>query len=104
MLTTGTRPTVTYWCEATAYTTTGAAFPLGSRPAPPPRLALRWLRSRAQDIADQLDSPAARPVRAWIHDEYEHERVLHHLVHGEPYTVTAYEDTTRYLLTAQPTR
>lgn len=94
---------VSIWCEATAYTAYGAGFRLGSTPARTPRLALRWLRSRAQDAADQLDAPAARPVRAWLTDEPEHERALHLLAHGDPYALTAYEDSTRYVLTVRPT-
>ncbi|MCF6525583.1 hypothetical protein [Streptomyces sp. JJ36] len=92
-----------FWCEAAAHPPGGSTFPLGSKSAGSPRLALRWLRSRAADIADQLDPPAARPVRAWLADHTEHERALSHLAHGEPYTFTAYEDTTHYVLTARPT-
>lgn len=91
------------WCEAAAHAS-GRTFYLGANPALTPRLALRWLRSRAEDVADQLDAPTAHPIRAWLHDEHEHERVLHRLAHGKPYTLTTCEDTSRYVLTARPFR
>ncbi|MBV9023548.1 MAG: hypothetical protein JO362_07080 [Streptomycetaceae bacterium] len=79
------------------------AFPLGSYPAATPRLALRWLRYRAGDIADQLDALAARPTRHWINDHVEHEQALSLLARGETYTFTIFDDTTRYALSAHPT-
>jgi hypothetical protein len=93
-----------YQCEAVAYTPQeGRAFPLGTHPAATPRLALRWLRRRARDIANQLDAPAARPVRHWISDRAEHERALTILARGETYTFTIFDDATRYALSAHPT-
>lgn len=93
-----------YRCDATARTPQdGRSFPLGSSPATTPRLALRWLRRRARDIADQLDPPAARPARYWIRDDVEHERALSVLTHGETYTFTIFDDSTRYTLSARPT-
>lgn len=92
-----------YWSEALAATPLGRTYWLGSTSAPTPRLALRWLHARARDIADQLDPPAARPVRHWIHDHQEHERALCQLVSGQRYVFTAIEDGTRYILTARPT-
>lgn len=92
-----------YRSEAVAAIPHGHTYWLGSTSAPTPRLALRWLHARARDIADQLDPPAARPVRHWISDHQEHERALRQLVSGRPYTFTATEDSTRYILTASPT-
>lgn len=92
-----------YWSEAVAAIPLGRTYWLGSTSAPTPRLALRWLHARARDIADQLDPPAARPVRHWIHDHQEHERALRQLVSDQQYTFTAIEDGTRYILTARPT-
>lgn len=91
-----------YQSEALAAIALGRTYWLGSTSAPTPRLALRWLHARARDIADQLDPPAARPVRHWIHDHQEHERALRQLVSGQHYTFTAIEDGTRYILTASP--
>jgi hypothetical protein len=91
------------WCEAIAYTCLGPAVWLGSKPATTPRLALRWLRSRAQDIADQLDPATAWPLRAWADDVFEQDRVLLRLTQGGFYTVTVCEDTTRYVLSARCT-
>ncbi len=76
---------------------------LGAHAADSPRLALRWLRQRADHISDQLDPPAARTVLAWLHDHQAHEHALAVLASGTPYTHTVCDDTVRYLLTAQPT-
>lgn len=92
------------WCEAIAYTSLGPAVWLGAKPATTPRLALRWLRSRAQDIADQLDLASAWPLRAWADDLGEQDRALLSLRQGGRYTVTAREDATRYVLSARSAR
>jgi hypothetical protein len=96
-----TTPRPAIQCEAVAYTPqNGRCFQLGSHPATTPRLALRWLRHRARHIADQLDPPAAQPVRHWIGDDTEQERALSLLACGENYTFTIYDDATRYALSA----
>jgi anti-sigma regulatory factor (Ser/Thr protein kinase) len=92
-----------YWSEAVAVVPLVSTHWLGSRSATTPRLALLWLRSRAQDIADQLDAPAAAPVRHWLQDHQEQEKPLRLLAAGCPYTFTVFEDGTRYILTTRPT-
>ncbi|WP_411121335.1 hypothetical protein [Streptomyces sp. x-19] len=67
-----------------------------------PRLALRWLRSRAIDIADQLDAAAARPIRHWLSDHAAHEYALFALARGDSYLLTIFEEATRYTLSASP--
>lgn len=92
-----------YWCEAIAHThQDGCVFWLGSHLTATPRLALRWLRSRVRDVADQLDPAPAHPARCWLDDQTEHERALAALVGGELYALTLADDTTRYLLSARP--
>jgi hypothetical protein len=44
---------------------------LGECRANSPRLAMRWMRERAEQLTDQLDAPYARPVRAWLRDTEE---------------------------------
>ncbi|GAB3956783.1 hypothetical protein [Streptomyces sparsus] len=91
------------WAEALAYLPAEhRTIPLGTRRATTPRLALRWLRHRAAHIADQLDPWEAGPVRQWLHDHAEHEHALAILAQGGSYTFTAFDDTTRYLLTVSP--
>ncbi|MEU6174594.1 ATP-binding protein [Streptantibioticus parmotrematis] len=80
----------------------GTAYLLSRDHASTPRLALRCLRSRVRDIAEQLHPPYGQPHRYWLTDEDEHECVLRHLAASEPYLLTAYDDTTRYVLTACP--
>ncbi|WP_255954558.1 hypothetical protein [Streptomyces odontomachi] len=92
-----------YWAEAVAVVPLVSTHWLGSHAATTPRLAIRWLRSRAQDIADQFDAPAAASVLHWLQDHQEHETALRLLAAGRPYTFTAFEDATRYMLTIRPT-
>ncbi|MFJ1561989.1 hypothetical protein [Streptomyces mirabilis] len=73
-----------YWAECVAYPPNHSrVFRLGARPAGSPRLALRWLRSRARDIADQLDPAAAPQLEAWLRDTAAHQRALSALCQGE---------------------
>ncbi|MFJ2554964.1 MULTISPECIES: hypothetical protein [unclassified Streptomyces] len=108
MTTTQTRPSTArasragYWCEASAHTPGARTIWLNSHPANSPRTALRWLRSRVQDITDQLDQPYAQGHH-WLTDEPEHERARTTLAHGETYVLTLHDDTTRYVLSARPT-
>ncbi len=93
-----------YWCEALAHTPQdGRGFWLGSARTPTPRLALRWLLRRTQDVLDQLDPAATWPAHEWLIDLPEHERALAALARGEMYALSIHEDTTRYTLTARPT-
>ncbi|MGD9483644.1 hypothetical protein WDH52_10340 [Streptomyces sp. TRM70308] len=97
--------TVTVRCEATAHPHTGARpLLLATDIARSPRLALRWLRNRAQHIANQLDPPHAQPLRHWLVDEAAHEHALHLLATGHPYHLTAYDDEAHYHLHAEPLR
>ncbi|MGW7514839.1 hypothetical protein ACWGJ2_04535 [Streptomyces sp. NPDC054796] len=93
-----------YGCEAYAFTPLGPTWPLDSYGARSPRLALRWMRARVQDVADQLDPAVAAPARHWLTDQREHEWVLTRLRVGAPYTLTLFEDTTRYVLMVKPGR
>ncbi|MFC1439203.1 hypothetical protein ABUW04_13135 [Streptacidiphilus sp. N1-10] len=94
-----------YWCEALAYSLHDSrSFWLGSTSTPTPRLALRWLRHRTQHVLDQLDAAATRPAHEWLRDSAEHEQALFALARGEMYTLSICEDTTRYILSARPTR
>ncbi|MFD7508588.1 hypothetical protein ACFV5N_04460 [Streptomyces sp. NPDC059853] len=94
-----------FWCEAIAYTSNGSsAHWLGSAPSSTARIAIRWLRWRAGHISDQLDPPAAYPVRCWLADQAEHERALEVLVSGDLYTLTIPDGAVRYLLSARPAK
>lgn len=95
---------LSYQCEAAAHTGPGHVIPLGAHKARNPRLALRWLRGRAQDVADQLDPPCARPARHWLRDMTEHQRALSALAQGNAYAVTFADDTAHYRLTVHPGR
>lgn len=91
-----------YSARVVAHAPGGPRVPLGEHRADSPRLALRWLRGRAQDVADQMDSPYARVVLAWLDDADEHAWALEFMTAGEPYVFRATdEDGTRYVFTAE---
>lgn len=98
----GTAVGAAYWCEITARGANGRVMSLGAFAARNPRLALRWLRGRAQDVIDQLDPAYARPGRHWLTDMPEHERAMATLTQHRPYAVTFTDDTSRYHLTIHP--
>jgi hypothetical protein len=93
-----------YWCEAVAHTLDRTAtYWLGFHSTKTPRLALRWLHARGDNIASQLDPVAAGPIRQWLSDTRTHEQALAALAHGKPYTFAAYDDEVFYILSALPT-
>lgn len=64
--------------------------------------AMVWLVRRAGHIADQLDPPAAAPVRAWVSDGWEHARALLRLGRQETYAYTICDGDVRYVLAVAP--
>lgn len=90
------------WVRALARLPNGSARNLGEAFKPSPRLALRWLRTRASDISDQLDPPAAHQLRAWSGNAASHEHVLALLARGRSYSYAVIEDGTWYVLLAGP--
>jgi hypothetical protein len=92
-----------YQVQASAHYPDGRSASLGSTAATTPRLTIRWLRRRTRDVADQLDPPYARPLRAWLNDDTEQERALARLAHGERYELQAEDDGgVAYVLAAWP--
>ncbi|MGW4759623.1 hypothetical protein [Streptomyces chartreusis] len=93
-----------YWAECVAYPPDhNRVFWLGARPAGSPRLALRWLRSRAQDIAGQLDPTAAPQLEAWLLDTAAHQRALSALCQGEMvWRAVVDGEGIRYVFSARP--
>ncbi|MFE2427462.1 hypothetical protein ACFXJ5_12015 [Streptomyces sp. NPDC059373] len=92
-----------YWCECAAFTSERPIL-LGGRQARTPRPALRWLRSQAMRIAEQIDAAAAVPVREWCGNALEHEAALRALIAGELYAVATHDDEAHYVLAACPMR
>ncbi|KPI01824.1 hypothetical protein OK074_5490 [Actinobacteria bacterium OK074] len=92
-----------YRALAVAHAPGGLRFPLGEHRSCSPRLALRWLRGRARDVADQLDPPYARVVWGWLGDADEHAWALRFVASGEPYVFRAADEGgTRYAFIAEP--
>ncbi|AJE84486.1 hypothetical protein SLNWT_4110 [Streptomyces albus] len=93
-----------YSARLVAHTLRRPRVLLGEHRGDSPQLALRWLLRRAQDVADQLATPYAHPVRAWTADRDEHTWALGYLTLGEPYVFwAADEDGTRYVFSTQRT-
>lgn len=91
-----------FYCQSFAYAAeTAAVFPLGAYTALTPRLAMRWIRTRAQDIGDQADPPGPQQVRFWLNDQREHERALSALREGHAYEHMIINDGVRYVLRAE---
>ncbi|WP_049580153.1 hypothetical protein [Streptomyces sp. SBT349] len=66
--------TRTFWCEAIALNSaTGHTHWLGAHATSTPRLALRWIHTRALAIRDQVDTPERWPINAWLRDDREHQ-------------------------------
>ncbi|MDB1089934.1 hypothetical protein PJ985_20460 [Streptomyces sp. ACA25] len=90
-------------CVCLAYVTEdGRSFRLGRHPSTSAWGAMLWLSWRAAHIADQLDPPAARRVRAGLADEGTTRRALEQLGRGEPYLLAIHDGPVHYLLSATP--
>lgn len=92
-----------FYCQNFAYTAeTAEVFALGTHTARTPRVAMRWIRARAQDIGDQADPPGPQQIRFWLCDQREHERALAALREGHAYEHMIINDGVRYVLRAEP--
>ncbi|MEV0281624.1 hypothetical protein AB0I22_35280 [Streptomyces sp. NPDC050610] len=95
-----------YWCECVAYFLEAGnpyVAHLGGHATPSPWTAVMWLAQRAGHIADQLDHPSARPVRAWLEDGREHAHAVARLGRREPYAFVICTGQLRFTLSASPT-
>lgn len=96
-------PFVAFDADCVAYTVSGHSLHgLGGYHSNSAWLAMVWLVQRAGHIADQLDSPAAAPVRAWMSDGWEHARALPRLAGQEMYAYTIRDGDVRYVLAVAP--
>lgn len=92
-----------YRADCIAYATNcREIYWLGGQAQRSPWLALIWLLQRAEHVADQLDPPVARPLRAWLADGYEHAHAVAQLARNEPYTHMICDGRIRYVLAATP--
>ncbi|WP_411144723.1 hypothetical protein [Streptomyces sp. x-80] len=118
---TTTQPALAYRCEttATALDSTREVV-LATYRASTPRLAVRWLWSQAEHLADLLDpNPAALQdaplllvaaaaphpgddLRAWARDTTEYERSLRALAAGDAFLLAVTDYDARYSITAHP--
>lgn len=91
-----------YGARLTAHIPGGIQVPLGEHRTSSPHLTLRWLRGRAQDLADQLAAPYAHPLQVWASDKEEQNWALDYVMSGEPYLFwVTDEDGIRYVFLAQ---
>lgn len=120
-------PVRAYWCEVLAEgevygTRETVPYVLGTFQTISPKLALRWLRSEAELVADRLDpdpehsawvmpwmrvDPAPVPdcpteLRFWTADPEEHQAAREQLKEGAPLSVVIPDSGCRYTLTVWP--
>ncbi|UIX31154.1 hypothetical protein [Streptomyces sp. GQFP] len=96
-------PSAAFDADCVAYAVSGRSlYGLGRCRSNSAWLAMFWLLRRAGHIADQLDPPAAAPVRAWMSDGWEHARALLRLAGHETYTYTICDGDVRYVLAVAP--
>ncbi|MCX5050975.1 hypothetical protein OHB48_22060 [Streptomyces sp. NBC_00474] len=89
--------------QAIANLPNGRRVDLGGVEVASPLRAMRWLRKRAEHVADQLDVAFARPLLAWLGDERERHWTVEGLSRGEACLVRAHdEEGTLYVFTAAP--
>jgi hypothetical protein len=90
-------------CVALAYRVTdGQAWRLGTAEPGSVWGAVLWLSLRAAQLADQLDPPAARALRAWLDSDAEAERATVMLLAGQPYFLLVPDAGVHYVLSAAP--
>ena len=95
-------PPATYVCEALALIGPAPTeVTLARRTADTEDVAVWWIRLRAEQLADQLSKPLARPVRAWLADQGEQLTARLVIRRGQPYTVRFYDGDAEYLLTVK---
>ncbi|MGW1713082.1 hypothetical protein [Streptomyces sp. NPDC002156] len=96
-------PSASFDADCVAYTVSGRSlYGLGRCRSNSAWLAMAWLVRRAGHIAEQLDPPAAAPVRAWMSDGWEHARALLRLGRQETYTYMICDGGVRYVLVVTP--
>ncbi|WP_381797893.1 hypothetical protein [Streptomyces niveus] len=96
-------PHPTYRADCVAHTLNDRRlYWLGGHAADSPWTALTWLAVRAEHIADQLDSQAALPLRAWLTDGPEHARALSRLGRETAYSFLVRDGLLTYILSASP--
>ncbi|MFG2138947.1 hypothetical protein [Streptomyces sp. NPDC048650] len=78
---------VTYRASAVARCPDGTVITLGGRESGSPRRALRWLRSRAEHVAEQLGAPCDTALRARLDDDAGYQWALYGLVADIPFAV-----------------
>ncbi|MDB1088180.1 hypothetical protein PJ985_11450 [Streptomyces sp. ACA25] len=93
----------TFFCECVAYTVGEPRLHrLGAHEVASAWGAVLWLAWRAAHVADQLDPPAARPVRDWLADRAESERAWARLEAGRGYALLVRDGPVRYAVSAVP--
>ncbi|WP_330288108.1 hypothetical protein [Streptomyces sp. NBC_00576] len=99
----GLAPPTAFDVGCVAYTVSNRSlYELGGHRSKSAWLAMVWLVRRAGHIVDQLDPPAAAPVRAWMSDGCEHARALLRLGQQETYAYTICDGDVRYVLAVAP--
>lgn len=99
---TAPRP-VAYRAEATARYPDGSSIDLGGWTSYSPGRALGWVRTRAEQVAQQLGAPYDGVVHAWLEDAVGYQWARDGLAAGIPFTLRAVDaEGCTYALVARP--
>nr|WP_202487808.1 hypothetical protein [Streptomyces sp. SID8354] len=81
----------------------GTPIDLGGVVSYSPRRAAWWVRTRAEQVAQQLGVPCGAGVRGWLGERGDFERAVAALVAGTPVTLTVVDaEGCAYALVARP--
>ncbi|WP_406479026.1 hypothetical protein [Streptomyces platensis] len=94
---------LTYRAEAKARFPDGSSIDLGGWTSYSPGRALGWVRTRAEQVAQQLGAPYDGVVHAWLEDAVGYQWARDGLAAGIPFVLRAVDaDGCTYALVARP--
>ncbi|MYT33279.1 hypothetical protein [Streptomyces sp. MspMP-M5] len=92
-----------YRAELVVHRPSGTPIDLGGVVSYSPRRAAWWVRTRAEQVAQQLGVPCGAGVRGWLGERGDFERAVAALVAGTPVTLTVVDaEGCAYALVARP--
>ncbi|MFE7295316.1 hypothetical protein [Streptomyces sp. NPDC057579] len=92
-----------YRAELVVHRPSGPSIDLGGVVTYSPRRAVRWVRTRAEQVAQQLGAPSGAGVLDWLGDQVDFGRAVYGLMAGNPVTLTVVDaEGCAYALVARP--
>ncbi|MGG2458273.1 hypothetical protein ACO0M4_00305 [Streptomyces sp. RGM 3693] len=92
-----------YRAELVVHRPSGPSIDLGGVVTYSPRRAVRWVRTRAEQVAQQLGVPPGVGEWGWLGDQVDFGRAVGGLMAGNPVTLTVVDaEGCAYALVARP--